>query len=146
MKTIKNSIVFIDEGVKFVFSEDFAKAITESDNYYVLFNREKLPQLPYSVDEIYQIKTTGKKNHTFIRMFDSTKNHIYTQKSINKKFIYDTVVVEDSKSGYEFYCAYFDRTKIVCKSSGSKSKLNKWVKDYTDANPEKIISEIKKQS
>ena len=136
---IKNSIVFIDEGFNFVCSEAFAKAIKGSDNYYVFFNRERLSQLPYSVDEIYQIKTSGKKNHSFVRLFDSNENHIYTKKSAGKKFVYDTVVVEDAKSGYEFYQAYFDVTKIVCKTAQSKSKLNKWVKDYTDSNPEKKL-------
>ncbi|MBR4372999.1 MAG: hypothetical protein IKP49_01375 [Treponema sp.] len=85
LENIKNSIVFIDEGVKFVLSEDFAKAIKGSDNYYVFFNREKLSQLPYSVDEVYQIKTSGKKNHSFVKMFDSTENHIYTKKSAAQK-------------------------------------------------------------
>lgn len=139
LENIKNSIIFIDEGFNFVFSEDFAKAIKGSDNYYVFFNRERLSQFPYSVDEIYQIKTSGKKNHSFIKLFDSNENHIYTKKSAGKKFAYDTVVVEDSKSGYEFYQAYCDGTKIVCETAQSKSKLNKWVKDYTDSNPEKKL-------
>ncbi|MCR5219244.1 hypothetical protein [Treponema sp.] len=139
LKSIKNSIIFIDEGYNFALSEDFAKAIKKTDNYYVFFNREQLPQLPYSVDEIYQIKTSGKKNHTFIKLFTSTDNHIYTKKSAGKKFLYDTVVVEDSKSGYEFYCAYFDGSKITCKTSGSKSKLNKWIQDFTNTNPEKKL-------
>ena len=139
LENIKNSIIFIDEGLKFVLSEDFAKAIKKSDNYYVFFNREKLAQLPYSVDEIYQIKTSGKKNHSFVKMFASNEKHIYTPKSAGKKFIYDTVVVEDSKAGYEFYQAYFDGTKIVCETAKSKSKLNKWVKDYSDSNPDKKL-------
>lgn len=139
LEDIRNSIVFIDEGYNFVLSEDFAKAVKESGNYYVFFNREKLSQLPYSVDEIYQIKTSGKKNHTFEKIFDSNKKHIYTKNGAAKNFAYDTVVVEDSKSGYEFYCAYFDGTKVVCRTSGSKSKLNRWVKDYSDLNPEKKL-------
>ncbi|MBR1713792.1 MAG: ATP-binding protein [Treponema sp.] len=139
LENIKDSIIFIDEGLKFILSEDFAKAIKGSDNYYVFFNRERLSQLPYSVDEIYQIKTSGKKNHFFVKLFDSTENHIYTKKSAGKKFAYDTVVVEDSKSGYEFYQAYFDGTKILCETAKSKSKLNKWVKDFTDSKPEKKL-------
>ena len=70
---------------------------------------------------------------------DSNENHIYTKKSVAKKFVYDTVVVEDAKSGYEFYQVYFDGTKIVCETAQSKSKLNKWVKDYTDSNQEKKL-------
>ena len=61
---ISNSIVFIDEGATYISSEKFAEAIKNSDNYYVIFNREGLHQLPYSVEEIYQIKTSG-KYHSF---------------------------------------------------------------------------------
>ena len=57
---ISNSIVFIDEGATYISSEKFAEAIKNSDNYYVIFNREGLHQLSYSVEEIYQIKTSGK--------------------------------------------------------------------------------------
>lgn len=56
LKEISSSIVFIDEGSAFMRSHAFAHAARESDNYYVLVARESLPQLPYSVDEIYGLK------------------------------------------------------------------------------------------
>lgn len=65
---ISNSIVFIDEGAMYISSEKFAEAIKNSDNYYVIFNREGLHQLPYSVEEIYQIKTSG-KYHSFEQIY-----------------------------------------------------------------------------
>lgn len=37
---MKDSIVFIDEGNEFVMSDDFAMAIQETDNYYVIVTRE----------------------------------------------------------------------------------------------------------
>ena len=55
LENIKDSIVFIDEGNKFIRSEDFARAIQNSDNYYVLITRENLYNLPYSVEEIYEM-------------------------------------------------------------------------------------------
>lgn len=53
-------IVFIDEGNRFISSKDFASAIKATDNYYVLITREGLENLPYSVNEIYGIHTSGK--------------------------------------------------------------------------------------
>ena len=60
LKVIENSIVFIDEGNKFITSNDFARAARDSSNYYVIITRESLPNLPYSVDEIYGIRTSNK--------------------------------------------------------------------------------------
>ncbi|MCR4579999.1 MAG: hypothetical protein K5681_06615, partial [Treponema sp.] len=57
---LKDSIIFIDEGNSFISSKDFASAIKNTDNYYVLVTRESLENLPYSVNEIYGIHTSGK--------------------------------------------------------------------------------------
>ena len=43
-----NSIIFIDEGNRFLTSRRFAELVQQSDNYFVLATREKLPMLPYS--------------------------------------------------------------------------------------------------
>ena len=57
---IHGSIVFIDECNSFVKSEDFAISIKESDNYFVIITRNDLPNLPYSVNEIYGIRQSNK--------------------------------------------------------------------------------------
>ena len=57
---ISDSIVFIDEGNEFIRTEEFAGTIQKTDNYYVIVSRESLPTLPYSVEEIYGIRTSGK--------------------------------------------------------------------------------------
>ena len=57
---MKDCIVFIDEGNAFIMGDDFAAAIQDSDNYYVIVTREGIPSLPYSVDEIYGIRDSGK--------------------------------------------------------------------------------------
>ena len=57
---MKNSIIFIDEGNKFVSSVEFAEEVKRSDNYFVIITREALETLPYSVDEIYGIRNSGK--------------------------------------------------------------------------------------
>lgn len=56
-------------------SREFAHAAKSSDNYYVLVAREALPQLPYSVDEIYELRNTGRsssKYPAYSRTYTST--------------------------------------------------------------------------
>lgn len=60
LQFIHNSIVFIDECNRFIKSEDFAVRVKESDNYFVIVTRDDLPNLPYSVKEIYGIRESGK--------------------------------------------------------------------------------------
>lgn len=57
---MRDSIVFIDEGNEFVFMDEFAAMIQNTDNYYVIITREGIPSLPYSVEEIYGIRNSGK--------------------------------------------------------------------------------------
>ena len=54
------SIVFIDEGNPFVASDAFARHVASSDNYFVIITRDSLPNLPYSVEEIYGIRTSSR--------------------------------------------------------------------------------------
>lgn len=67
-----DSIVFIDEGNKFITSLDFARMVQKSDNYYVIITREDLHNLPYSINEIYGIKSVGK-----LRTSEPTYNEVY---------------------------------------------------------------------
>lgn len=57
---ISDSIIFIDEGNRFLTSKRFAELVQKSDNYFVIATREKLPMLPYSVNEIYGFRKSGK--------------------------------------------------------------------------------------
>ena len=59
---IEDSIVFVDEGNRFAASMEFAEAVRGSGNYFVIITRESLDNLPYSVTEIYGIKSSGKYN------------------------------------------------------------------------------------
>lgn len=60
LETARERIIFIDEGNDFVLSDDFAEAVRGSDNYFVIITREGLPNLPYSIEEIYGIRESGK--------------------------------------------------------------------------------------
>ena len=63
---LNNAVIVIDEGSKFVFSKEFASKVKGCNNYFLIITRSYLSQLPYSVDEIYRIKGTG-KNKEFER-------------------------------------------------------------------------------
>ena len=60
VRGIEESIVFVDEGNRFVSSPEFARAVRDSGNYYVIVSREALDNLPYSATEIYGLRSSGK--------------------------------------------------------------------------------------
>lgn len=60
VESIDECIVFFDEDTRDMRTIEFARTIRSSTNYYVIITREDLPNLPYSVDEIYGIHTSGK--------------------------------------------------------------------------------------
>ena len=130
---IRDSIVFIDEGSEYVRTKEFAEIIKKSDNYYVIFNRESLHDLPYSVNEIYEIKTSGRQ-HSFKPIYKSD-NHIYYIGNGTTKGKYDVLLTEDSKSRLQFYENYFKDKSIKCLSSGSNSAIFKWLKE----NKEEVV-------
>lgn len=72
----EDSIVFIDEGNRFVTTQKFAEAARSSGCYFVIVTRENLYSLPYSVTEIYGIHSSGKYNslekvyHEFYRIYE----------------------------------------------------------------------------
>lgn len=104
LESIGGSIVFIDEDNSFMRSREFAHAAKNSDNYYVLVAREALPQLPYSVEEIYELRNTGRsssKYPAYSRTYTSTQK-VYGVQGFDGSRP-DLVVVEDSNSGFDFF-------------------------------------------
>lgn len=132
-----NSIVFIDEGRKFVESEDFARAVRGSSNYYVLFTRTDLPNLPFSIKEIYKIKTSG-KHHTFEPLYPQRRGCRFSFSPSDPMHDFDILIVEDSKSGYQFFETRFSDSDLVCETGKNNSGLLKWL----DANADKRVFAI----
>ena len=133
LNNIQDSIVFIDEGNEFVKTKDFARAIQQTDNYYVIVTREGLPALPYSVEEVYGIRTSGKYGtlkrsyHSFYRIYpDSTTEKIKPEK----------ILTEDSNSGYQFFDAVCKEQQIQCDTANGKSNVFSYLKVHKD---EKIL-------
>lgn len=132
LAAVSNSIVFIDEGNEFIKTIEFSKFIQNTDNYYVIVTRESLPTLPYSVEEIYGIKTSGKygkleqKFNEFYRIYGS---------DIYKESIHpDTVLTEDSNSGYQFFKSICNDSHIKCESLNGKSNIFQYLNSHDNEN------------
>lgn len=124
---MKNSIVFVDEGLQAIRSDEFARAVKHSGNYFVLFTREVLANLPYSVDEIYRIKTSG-KYHTLVPLYKHDDAHrYYEQLRAKPKRDFDLLVTEDSKAGFQFFDARFKESDVSVLSAGTNSKVLEWL-------------------
>lgn len=119
---IHDSIVFIDEGDKFVASEDFARAVKNTDNYYVIATRASLFDLPYSIKEIYGIKNvSGNRYQGTKRLYAEFYPLCRVDNELTAKP--DLAITEDSKSGYQFFDNYFSEYGIKCISAESKAKI-----------------------
>ena len=120
---INDSIVFIDEGNSFVYSQNFAEAVKNSSNYYVIAVRNNLFNLPYSITEIYGIENvSGNKYQGTKRLYSRLYNLYEKNSPIAKKP--ELVIVEDAKSGYEFFKHVCDNFSIPCVSAMGKSKIS----------------------
>ena len=121
LASIHETIVFIDEDNAFLPTNEFAEAVRESDNYYVIVTREGLPNLPYSVEEIYGLRESGKYaslKQTYHEFF-----HIYGRDNDRKPVNPETIIVEDSNAGYEFFEGLSKNRTYRVISAGGKSNI-----------------------
>lgn len=129
---LSQSIVFVDEGNAFTASKEFAAAIQKTDNYYVLITRESLETLPYSVTEIYGIRTSkhfGDLKQTYNEFFQ-----IYGKSMGLEKLKPTAIITEDSNSGFQFFQAVCAENGIFCESAGGKSNIFKMLSDRAGEN------------
>ena len=126
LNSVSECIVFIDEENTIIKSDDFARKIKDTNNYYVIITRENLPNLPYSVEEIYGIHTSGK--YADMRRTYNSFYQLYTVNERSDTEKVETVIVEDSNSGYDFFNAVA-ADDINCISAGGKTKIKRTVMD-----------------
>jgi hypothetical protein len=129
LPSIHEQIVFLDEENQFVKSQEFASAVKKSDNYFVIITREDLPDLPYSVEEIYGIHTSG-KYHDLRRTYNELYQ-IYSPETFAGRIQPNTIIVEDSNSGYEFFQSVCVENGVTCLSAKGKSNLKQMVSHGT---------------
>ncbi len=116
LENIKSSVVFIEESTKFVPTHEFAEAVRNTDNYYVLITREDLPQISYSVDSIKKIVKNDR-----LPKIEKIYGNVGTKDITKKK--YDLIITEDSKSGYIFFAKAARNLNAECVSAFGKSNI-----------------------
>lgn len=137
LKRITNSIIFIDEGNRFVTSKEFAKLALESDNYFVLATREKMPMLPYSVQEIYGFRESGKYHES--KQKYNEMYHLYGEISAQSSIEPELVITEDSNSGYDFFAKLSEQKNVNCISANGKSNIIKCLQDSEKTQGTRLI-------
>ncbi len=127
LESVRDCIVFIDEGERYVTSKDFAHYIKKTDNYYVIVSRNNLYEIPYSVDAVYEIKKSGKygklkKTYNCLRKMYSYS----TEQPQNTKLKdHKMVIVEDSNAGYQFFDKVCGNYGINCIAAGGNGNILK---------------------
>ena len=126
LENLSGNIFFADEDNMFINTEEFAEAVQGSDNYFVLITRENLYNLPYSVEEIYGLRSSGKYQNT--RKVYQQMYQIYSNiQDVPVKP--EKIITEDSNSGYDFFEAVSRQKGMSCESAGGKSNIFSLLKD-----------------
>lgn len=127
LRGIKDSIVFVDEYC--IPCEDrieFARAVKNSDNYYVIISRDDIKCLPYSITEIYTIRESKhyggiQKAYSDVTMTYNRFSRVYDGNNAKVSEVQKGVVItEDSGSGHEM----FTRALPSCLVDTAKGKSN----------------------
>ena len=125
MKLLKDTVVFVDEQERFLYTKGFAAAVSASDCYFVFVTRDALNMLPYSVNEIYYLKNSGYYQHT--RQVYNSMHQVYPEADRSEAIKPSIVVTEDSNAGYEMYEAICQNKNVACDSAGGKSNIARYI-------------------
>lgn len=137
LPNLHEQIFFLDEDFTDMKSDEFAAAVINSDNYFVLVTRENLPNLPYAVDEIYGIHASG-KYHDLKRTYNEFYR-IYGEIEPEKTVCPDLIITEDSNSGFEFFKAVMEEHRHGCESANGKSNIRKVIGTMNDGEKNILI-------
>lgn len=139
LEAITDSVVFIDEDNTFLRTKQFAEAVRGSSNYFVLITREALPELPYSINEIYGIRTSGKYHfpeqvyHEFYPLYE---DYMGAEEEEGSK----QIITEDAKAGYQFFQSFCSKPDI-CVGAGGNSNLYSVLKSQPRTNSIALIAD-----
>ena len=136
LQALQGYIIFLDENNSLIKTHEFARTVKESDNYFVIMCRDALPQLPYSIEEIYGMRT-DKESQKYIepkRIYNELYN-IYNLREC-KVIKPDMVITEDSNSGYECFSKIFT---CDCRSAGGKSKITAILATYKNLDRDLLV-------
>ncbi len=129
--SVSDKIIFLDENNTFIRSKEFTKTVEGSDNYFVIIIRDPLPQLSYSIDEIYGMRES-KDTQKYVKA-KHVYNEIFKLYSIPKcnKIKPDVVFTEVSKSGFDCFSKIFGEKcfSVAGKSNAALKILNPSYRD-----------------
>lgn len=118
--SFSSEYVYIMDEIDIAGNKDMIKLISHSSYKFILMIRESnLNNLPYGIDQIYEIYRSGKYN---------LSRKMYNDQNINKNVNFRNIKVimtEDSHSGYEFYKNLKNFNVI---SAGGNSNINGKIK------------------
>lgn len=113
---VHDTILFIDEDVRYLYNENFQRELWAADCYAVIVSRSgRFTALPYSIFGIYELVTEKKGTNTSTSMYS-----LYAEKHDRGEF--DLVLTEDSNSGYEMAVFTFENAEVV--SAGGNALIN----------------------
>ncbi|MCI8638852.1 MAG: translation initiation factor 2 [Coprococcus sp.] len=130
LRSLADTIVFVDEQEKFLYSKAFAEAVLDSACYFVFVTRDGLNMLPYSVNEIYYLKNSGYYQNT--KQVYNSMHQVYPNREGLQKTEPTILLTEDSNAGYEMYKNICHGTKVICNSAGGKSNVAKYILNNRD--------------
>lgn len=125
LKLLSETVVFVDEQEKFLYSRAFSEAVLSSGCYFVFIARDDLNMLPYSVNEIYCLKNSGYYQNT--RQIYNSMQQIYPERKPQTKLNPSVILTEDSNAGYEMFQAICKNIDVQCISAHGKSNISKYI-------------------
>lgn len=118
--SFSSEYVYIMDEIDIAGNKDMIKLISYSSYKFILMIRESnLNNLPYGIDQIYEIYRSGKYN---------LSRKMYNDQNINKNVNFrniKVIITEDSHSGYQFYENLHDFDVI---SVNGNSNINRNIK------------------
>ena len=121
---VTGSLVFIDEDYRFIYTKEFAEYLPTTDNYYIFITRKPIYELPYSTNEIYGIRTSGKYHfpeqiyHEFYPLYPALQGSAeHTDMESQKKEL--LILVEDKESGYQFFQNVVGNNRCISSTGNS---------------------------
>jgi len=93
----------------------------------VLILRDSIPNLPYSADEIYGIRTSS--HYAGLKKTYNELYHLYGKKTSSSDSINGLLITEDSNSGYEFF-SFKSAVEVI--SAGGKSNIKRLLRENSD--------------
>ena len=99
----------------------------------MIATRSSLYNIPYSIKEIYGIKNTSQNKYQGTKQIFNEFYPLYDK--ISSEIIKpDLLIVEDSKSGYEFFSHVCTKFSIKCESADGKSNIYKKLLNSAEDN------------